>query len=125
MDHAGAALAGVAADMGAGETKLLAQQFDKQGASFDFYQMLLAVDRQGYLGHRTPFRCSASTRRGARGSAGNGLRPWTTPLAGVWPFLRCKVKRGCTVRWAYIQYCQTRAFHSSTRSPIERCSHLD
>ena len=32
MDHAGAALAGIAADMGAGEAELLTQQFDKQGA---------------------------------------------------------------------------------------------
>ena len=56
MHDAGAALAGVAADMGAGQPQLLAQQFDQQGAAFDLHRVLLAVYRQGDLRHaRAPF----------------------------------------------------------------------
>ncbi len=101
MHHAGAALAGVAADMGAGETELLTQQFDKQGASFDLYRMLLAVDRQGYLRHRAPFRCSLSDTSGRqRLQPTRGLCPWTVPLAGVWSFRAVPVKPGVRIKRA-------------------------
>ena len=51
MHDAGAALAGVAADMGAGEPELLAQQLDQQRAALDLDRVLLAVHRQGHLRH--------------------------------------------------------------------------
>ena len=46
MHDAGAALAGVAADMGAGQAQMLAQQMDKQGAVLDIGRDRLAVHRQ-------------------------------------------------------------------------------
>ena len=52
MDDAGAALAGVAADMRAGQAELLAQQLHEQGAALDLGRHRLAVDRHGNLGHR-------------------------------------------------------------------------
>ena len=65
MHDAGAALAGVAADMGAGQPQLLAQQFHQQRAALDLDRMLLAVHRQGHLRHRAI--------------------PPLSPCAGVWP----------------------------------------
>src|SRR6478735_481698 len=47
MDDAGAALAGVAADMGAGKAKMLAQELDQQRAGLDLPGSGLAID-----GHR-------------------------------------------------------------------------
>ncbi len=44
VDHAGAALAGVAADMGAGEAEMLAQELDQQRARLDLARHRLAVD---------------------------------------------------------------------------------
>jgi hypothetical protein len=46
MNHAGAALTGVAADMGAGQVQMLAQQLDKEGPVFDVGRDRLAVHRQ-------------------------------------------------------------------------------
>ena len=54
MHDAGAALAGVAADMGAGQPQLLAQQLDQQRAALDLDRVLLAVHRQGHLRHPHP-----------------------------------------------------------------------
>ena len=55
VDDAGAALAGVAADMGAGQSEFFAQQFDEQRAGLDLDCVLLAVNRQGDLRHCAPF----------------------------------------------------------------------
>ena len=44
VDHAGAALAGVAADMGAGEAEMLAQELDQERARLDLARHRLAVD---------------------------------------------------------------------------------
>jgi hypothetical protein len=95
MHHARAALAGVAADMRAGETKLFAQQLDKQGASLDVDRVLLAVNRQRDLRHRTPFHgVAVSTPRAAKGlQPTHGLCPWTIPFHGVWSFRPYAVKR--------------------------------
>ncbi len=41
MHDAGAALAGVAADMGAGQAEFLAQQFDEERAALDLDRVLL------------------------------------------------------------------------------------
>ncbi len=51
MDDARAALAGVAADMGAGQAQLLAQQLHQQRAAFDLDRVWRAVHRQADLGH--------------------------------------------------------------------------
>ena len=47
MDDAGAALAGVAADMGAGHAEMLAQELDQQRARLDLAGDGLAVDGHG------------------------------------------------------------------------------
>ncbi len=49
MHHAGAALAGVAANMGAGEAEMLAQQFGHQRGRFDIDGGRLAVQGEGNL----------------------------------------------------------------------------
>ena len=54
MDHAGPALAGVAADMRAGQPQLFAQQFDQQGAALDRHAVALAVHRECDLRHVPP-----------------------------------------------------------------------
>src|SRR5689334_14370973 len=46
MDDAGAALAGVAADMGAGQVQIFAQEMDEKGPVFDFSRDGLAVHGQ-------------------------------------------------------------------------------
>ena len=46
MHDAGAALAGVAADMGAGQAQVLAQELDEEGAVLDIGRDGLAVHRQ-------------------------------------------------------------------------------
>ena len=46
MHDAGAALAGVAADMGAGQVQMIAQQMDQKGAVLDIGRDRLAVHRQ-------------------------------------------------------------------------------
>ena len=51
VDHAGAALAGVAADMGAGEAQVLAQELHEQRARVDVGGDGLTVHRQGNGGH--------------------------------------------------------------------------
>jgi hypothetical protein len=53
MNDAGAALARVAADMRAGETKLIADELDKQRSRLDVGASGLAVDRHGNNGHAT------------------------------------------------------------------------
>ncbi len=50
-DHAGAALTGVTADMGAGEVQVIAQQFDQQGAAFDMGVRRFAVHCEFNMGH--------------------------------------------------------------------------
>src|SRR3546814_5300554 len=47
VDDAGAALAGVAAHMGAGEAKLFTQKLNEQGARLDLTLRRLAVHRHG------------------------------------------------------------------------------
>ena len=51
VHDAGAALAGVAADMRAGQSQFLAQQLHEQGAALDLGRGLLAVHGQRYLRH--------------------------------------------------------------------------
>jgi phage gp46-like protein len=46
QDHAGAALAGIAADMGAGQVQIFAQEMDQQRAVLDIDRDRLAVHRQ-------------------------------------------------------------------------------
>src|ERR1700730_15424377 len=73
MDDAGAALAGVTADMGAGQVQMLAQEMDKKGSVLDVGRDRLAVYRQFDCGHADTSRCSlfASIR-----STGAGLCNW-------------------------------------------------
>ena len=51
VDDAGAALRGVAADMGAGEAQVFAQELDQQRARIDIGGNGLAVDRHRNLNH--------------------------------------------------------------------------
>ena len=51
MHDAGAALAGVAAHMRAGQTQMLAQEFDQQRAAFDLATHALAIHLQGNCRH--------------------------------------------------------------------------
>jgi hypothetical protein len=51
MHDAGAALAGVATHMRAGQANLVAQQLDQQGAFLDSNRLTLAVNRQCHLRH--------------------------------------------------------------------------
>src|SRR5665213_94669 len=53
-DDAAAALAGVAADMRAGEGEIFPQELDEQGARLDVAGRLLAVHRHGDAGHLDP-----------------------------------------------------------------------
>src|SRR5258705_10391392 len=46
MHDTGAALAGIAADMGAGEVQMIAQEIDKEGPVLDLSRDRLAVHRQ-------------------------------------------------------------------------------
>jgi hypothetical protein len=56
MDDTGAALAGVAADMGACQAKVIAEQLHQKGASLDLARYGLAVNLQGNGWHRSlPF----------------------------------------------------------------------
>src|ERR1700735_4503037 len=57
MYEAGAALARVASDMGAGQPQLLAQQFHQQRTAFDLDRVPLAVHRQGHLRHAQSLPC--------------------------------------------------------------------
>src|SRR6201986_831956 len=50
MDDAGAALRGVAADMGTGEAQVFAQKLDQQGTGVDIGANGVAVDDHGNLG---------------------------------------------------------------------------
>jgi hypothetical protein len=49
IDRTGAAVAGLASDMGAGHVELLAQEMDQQGTGLDFGLDRLAVDGQRYF----------------------------------------------------------------------------
>ena len=51
MDDAGAALAGIAADMGAGKPESVAQELNEQGAALDISSGRLAVHCHGNSGH--------------------------------------------------------------------------
>jgi hypothetical protein len=51
MHDAGAALRGVAADMGAGQPQILAQELHQQGAGIDIGVDGIAVHDQGNFGH--------------------------------------------------------------------------
>jgi hypothetical protein len=51
MNDAGSALRGVAADMGAGEPQVLAEELHQQGALFDIAGHGFAVHGHGYLRH--------------------------------------------------------------------------
>src|SRR5262249_54144423 len=51
MDHAGAALRGVAANMGAGQPQMFAQELDQEGTGIDVGGDGFAVHRHGYCGH--------------------------------------------------------------------------
>src|SRR5690606_6126589 len=51
VDRAGAALAGVAADVGAGQIEVLAQELDEEGARLDLARHCLTVHRHGNASH--------------------------------------------------------------------------
>ena len=51
MHHAGAALRGIAADMGAGQPQVFAQKLDQQGAGVDIGVNGIAVHDHGNFGH--------------------------------------------------------------------------
>jgi hypothetical protein len=51
MDDAGAALAGVTADVGAGQVQVIAQQMDEEGSILDLGGHRLAIDGQFDGGH--------------------------------------------------------------------------
>src|SRR6185437_13714095 len=51
MDDAGAALAGVAADMRSGQSEMLAKKLDQQSPRFDLAGLGLAIHRYRYGGH--------------------------------------------------------------------------
>ena len=58
MHHAGAALAGIAADMRAGHAELFAQQFHQKCAAFNFSGMGLTIHGQSHLRHSaSPNQC--------------------------------------------------------------------
>ena len=67
---AGAAFAAVAADLGAGEPQVIAQQFDQGPAIFDFDAMLDAVDGQ-FDGGVGDGGCGCRLLRGQRYARGN------------------------------------------------------
>jgi hypothetical protein len=52
MHDAGAALGGVAADMGAGQAKVFAQKLNEQGARINVRGMNRAVHSNGNFGHQ-------------------------------------------------------------------------
>jgi hypothetical protein len=61
MNHAGAALAGIAADMGARQVQMLAQEMDQKRTVLGFNRDRLAVNRQFDCRHIIPpddFDCS-------------------------------------------------------------------
>src|SRR5437868_615645 len=62
MDDAGAALAGIAADMGAGEAQMFAQELDQQGAGFDITAHRLAIHCHGNCWHRFLLPCTSRNR---------------------------------------------------------------
>ena len=70
-----AALAGVAANMGAGQPELLAQKFHQQRASLDLDRMLFAVHRQGHLRHRAIPPLSSCLNGSSRQSLAAGRLP--------------------------------------------------
>ena len=51
MNDAGAALAGIAADMGAGQAEMLPQELHQERARLDVLRHRLAVDCHGNTGH--------------------------------------------------------------------------
>src|SRR6266852_5613047 len=90
MHDAGAALRGVAADMGAGQPQILAQKLHQQGAGVDVGVDGIAVHDQGNLGHSVLsssalLHCTAaqslkSFQRHNMGHPGN-----EQPHLGAWP----------------------------------------
>jgi hypothetical protein len=52
MDDAGAALRGVAADMGARQPQIFAEKLDQEGTGVDIVFDGIAVHDQGNLGHQ-------------------------------------------------------------------------
>src|SRR4051794_39115506 len=56
MHHAGTALAGVAADMGAGQIELLAQELRDKRRRLDISSRWPSVECEGYLHDHTPVR---------------------------------------------------------------------
>ena len=71
VDDAGAALAGVAADVGAGQPKIVAQEVDEQEPGLDFGRVGRTVDRnvdgnlRGSFRHATCLSFCGAPSRGA------------------------------------------------------------
>src|SRR5713101_2477027 len=57
MHDTGTALAGIAADMGAGQVQMIAQEIDKEGPVLDLGRDRLAVHRQFDCRHVETSRC--------------------------------------------------------------------
>src|SRR3546814_2966129 len=69
VHHAGAALAGVAAHVGAGQVQVLTQKLDEQGAALDVAADRAPVHRHRDSGHGyLPFPCLRRTRSEAHPS---------------------------------------------------------
>ena len=84
VDRAGAAMAGVAADMGSGEVQLLAQEVDQQGTRLGQCVYGRAVHRQGDLGFRHGIPPHARARLGrARARAPTSRLPSWCDIARV------------------------------------------
>ena len=102
MDDAGAALAGVAADMRAGEAEILAQELNQQRARLDVAGDRLAVHGHGH-GHRH-FR--VLPRATFIGGGRRGDAPSVRRQGAAWQFAPVRVKgiggRGAPRRDAYV-----------------------
>src|SRR6266581_6519898 len=98
MHDAGAALRGVAADMGAGQPKIFAQKLHQQGPGVDIGVEGIAVHDQGNLGHSAlsssallhctaaqPLKSFQSHNMGHPGNEQPRLGHGPTWLSGTWP----------------------------------------
>jgi hypothetical protein len=123
MDDARAALARVAADMGAGKAQLFAQKLDEQRTALDFDRMALAVHRKGHVGHLMYPRLNFAECGPAVWSWSSGLRADTAKPGetGRWPAPYEWVgSSGTTSRWQAEVWPGTPVVRSSGSSTRQR-----
>src|SRR5271156_2788826 len=122
MDHASAALRGVAADVGARQTQVFAQVLHQQRARIDLRRRRLAVDRHGNSNHQTSSLSVSPYPRRPRATWREARSNFAAKVHGETRIVkrtsRHEARRAPAARWTWHAQAQVAKRESFGRQPL-------